>query len=68
MLLEELLEPPELELDCGFPEPDPLTDPPEEFEELDLLLEEEEVLEDWLDFFDLESEEECDFCSLARSK
>ena len=63
MLLEELLEPPELELDCGFPEPDP-----PEFEELDLLLEEEEVLEDWLDFFDLESEEECDFCSLARSK
>ena len=55
-------------MDCAFPEPDPLTDPPEEFEELDLLLEEEEVLEDWLDFFDLESEEGCDFCSLARSK
>ena len=68
MLLEELLEPPELELDCGFPEPDPLTDLPEEFEELDLLLEEEEVLEDWLDFFDLESEEGCDFCSLVHSK
>ena len=66
MLLEELLEPPELELDCGFLEPDPLTDLLEEFEELDL--EEEEVLGDWLDFLDLESEEECNFCSLARSK
>ena len=61
MLLEELLEPLELELDCSLPETDPLLDLLEEFTELDLLLEEEEVEEDWLDFFDLESEEGCDF-------